>query len=123
MFHYYYVVVNTFPEGEKLMAKLHSMVKHFYSAISNRKNYNNMLDKHRYLPRNQSQQDHNGSRIVAAHELLKSALRINRGTQAHCEGYKKPLFLTETELRTVEGFEAILREASRLTTVFQNEDW
>ena len=51
-----------------------------------------MLDKNRYSPRNQLQQDHNGARIVAAHKLLKSALRIKTGTQACCKGFKIPMF-------------------------------
>ena len=68
------------------------MVKHFSSTIINRENYNYMLDKHRYLPRNQLQPDHNGARIVAVCELLKSSLRIKTGTQAYCRDYKIPLF-------------------------------
>ena len=83
------------------MAKPHNMVKHFSSTISNRKNYNGMLDKHRYSSTNQLQQDHNGNRIVAAHELLKSAFRTKTGTKAHCEDCETPLFLTETEWKTV----------------------
>ena len=74
-------MIYVFPEGDKLMAKLHNMVKHFSSIISNRKNYNEILDKHHYLPRNQLQQDHNGTRILVAHELLKSALRTKKDTQ------------------------------------------
>ena len=33
-------MVNHFPDGDKLMNKLHFMVKHFSSTSSNRKNYN-----------------------------------------------------------------------------------
>ena len=81
-----------------------------------------MLDKHRYLPRKQLQQDYNSARIVAASKLLKSALRIKRGTIACCYDYKMPLFLTEDDCKTVGGFEAIIRDTSRLTTVCQSEE-
>ena len=33
-----------------------------------------------------------------------------------------PEFLTENDWRTVSGFEAILRDASRLTLFFQNDE-
>ena len=36
----------------ELMAKYHNMVKCFSSTISNSKNCDHMLDKHRYLHRN-----------------------------------------------------------------------
>ena len=66
------------------MEKLHNMVKHFSSTITNRKNYNDMLEKHRYLPTSQLEQDHNDSRIVAACKLIKLAIITKRGTEIYC---------------------------------------
>ena len=57
------------------MEKLNNMVKHFSSTITNRKNCNDVLENHRYLPTNQSEQDHNGARIVTECKLIKLALR------------------------------------------------
>ena len=85
-------MISPFPEVDESMAKPHKMVKHFSSAISNRKKHDDILDKHRYSPRNELKQDHNGARIVAAFGLLKSALRIKTGTQACCKGFKIPMF-------------------------------
>ena len=39
----------------------------------------------------------------------------------YCTKFNMPPFLTE-EWKTVGEFEAILRDASRLTTIFQNEE-
>ena len=55
------------------MKKSHFIVNHFSSTMENRKNCNVMLDKHRYFPTNHLEQDHNGTRIVAACKLIKSA--------------------------------------------------
>ena len=81
-----------------------------------------MLDKHRCLPTNQLEQDHNGTRIVAACKLMKSALRIKKGTKEHSQEFKLKRFLTDEDWMTVRDFEVMLRETSRLTKICQNED-
>lgn len=58
------------------MQKLHSVVKYVSSTIANHKNCNDVLDQHHCLPTNQLEQDHNGTRLVAACKPMKSALRI-----------------------------------------------
>ena len=65
------------------MEKLHCMVKYFSSAIINRKDYDLVLENHRYLPTNQLEKDHNGTRIVDVCELSKSALEMKTGTFAY----------------------------------------
>ena len=101
------------------MGTLHNVVKYFSSNIINRKNYNDTLEKHRYLPTTQLEQDHNCSRIVAVCKLIKSVLRIKRGTTVHCREFNMPQFFTEDDWRTVSAFEAILRDTSRLILVCQ----
>ena len=76
-----------------------------------------MLTKHPYLPTTQLEHDHNGTRIVAVHKLIRSALRVKRGTKEHCREFNVRPFLTEDEQKSVREFEAILRETSRLTTI------
>ena len=66
------------------MNKLHVMVKHFSSTSSNRKNYNAIPTKHPYLPTDQLEQDHIGTRIVAACKLIRPALRVKRGMKERC---------------------------------------
>ena len=68
------------------------------------------------------EKDNDGARIVVACKLLKSALRIKRGTAVYCREFNTPQFLTEDDWRTVSEFEAILRDTSRLTLVCQNEE-
>ena len=77
------------------MEKFHNMVKHFSSSRDNRKNYDSALDEYRHISTNQFQQDHNGTRIVAVHTLLKSALRLKTGTHVHCTKLNMPPFLTD----------------------------
>ena len=62
------------------MEKLHHVAKYFSSGIENRNKHDSALKNHRHLPTNKLDQDHNGTRIVAAFKLLKSALRIKTGT-------------------------------------------
>ena len=71
-----WAIISTFREGDSIMDKLHNMVKHFSSNITNQKNYDSVLEKHLCRPTNQSEQDHNGTRIVDVHRLLKSSLRL-----------------------------------------------
>ena len=104
------------------MQKSHFVVKKFSLTMSYRKNYNEMLDKRRFLPINKLEQDHNGTRTVAACKLIKSALRIKRGTLECCREFKIPDFLTEEDWKKVREFEGTLRETSRLTAICQNED-
>ena len=81
LFYYYShkAIINKFLEGDEIMEKLHCMVKIFSSTISNRKNYEYVLDDHRCLPTNQLKKDHNVTRIIHVNVLLKSALRTNTG--------------------------------------------
>ena len=95
------------------MEKLHKIVKFFSSTITNRKNYDSVLEKHRCLPTNQLEQDHDDTRIVAACKLLKSELRTKRGTIVCCQKFNMPQFLAEDEWKTVGEFESILRDKSR----------
>ena len=83
------------------MQKLHNMVKHFSSTITNRNNYNYILEQHLYLLTNQLEQDHNGTRIVAVCKRIKSALRIKRDTIECFRKFKMPEFLTEEHWRIV----------------------
>ena len=55
-------------------------------------------------------------------KLLKPALRIKIGTLFCCSQFSMLQFLTEDEWKTVGEFEAIIRDTSRLTSVFQNEE-
>ena len=77
------------------MQKLHFMVKYFSSTMANRKIFNSMLDNHRHIPTNHMEQDHNGTRIVAAFKLIKSALRLKRGTKEYCREFELPDFINE----------------------------
>ena len=61
------------------MNDLHCMAKQFSAASLNRKNYNAMLAHYLFLPTNQLEQDHNGTRIADVHKLFRSALRVKRG--------------------------------------------
>ena len=61
-------------------------------------------------------------RIVHAYRLLKSSLTLKTGTHVCCLNFGINPFLTEEEWKTVGKFEAILRDASRSTTIFQNEE-
>ena len=56
-----------------------------------------MLENHLYLPINQLEQDHDGTRIVAACKLIKSASRIKRGTSIHCREFNMPESITEDD--------------------------
>ena len=87
------------------------------STSSNQKNYNMILTKHPYLPANQLEQDHNGTRIVAVYKLLRSALRVKRGIKECCREFNARSFLLKDEWKSVREFEAILRETSRLATI------
>ena len=114
--------VNPFVLGDLLIIKVYNMTKHFSSTSNNRKNYDAMLQNHRCLPTNQLQQDLNGTRIAAKHNLLRSCLRAKRGTHEYCVQFNIEPFLTPDEWKSVLEFEAMLRETSRLTTIFQNEE-
>ena len=98
------------------------MVKHFSSTSSNRKNYNAMIAKNLCLPTNELEQDHNGTRIVAACKLTKSALRVKRGIKEFCGEFKVRCFFTEDDWKTVMKFEGTLPETSRSNAICQNED-
>ena len=102
-FYYYshYEVINKFLEGDNIMENLYNMVKIFLSTIANRKNYDSVLEKHRCLPTNQLEQDHNVTRIVVSWKLSKSLLRIKRGTLVYCQKCNIPNFLAEDEWKTV----------------------
>ena len=76
---------------------------------SNRKNHNAMLAKHVCLSENQTEQDHNGTRIVSAHKLIRSVLRVKRGVKEHFREFKVRDFLTGDEWKTVREFEETLR--------------
>ena len=104
------------------MQKSHNMVKHFSSTITKCKNYNDELQQHRCLPTNQLEQDHDGTRIVVACKLMKSSLRMKRGTAENCREFKMPEFVTEEDWRTVREFEGNLHKKSRWTKVCQNEE-
>ena len=115
-------IVNLLALGDSLTNKVHNMSKHFSSSGTNRKNYDTMLQNHHYLPTNQLQQDLNGTRIAAKHKLFQSCLRAKRVMKEHCAMFQIEPFFTEDEWRSVNEFEAALRETSRLTTIFQNEE-
>ena len=53
---------------------------------------------------------------------MKSALRTKRGTVFYYQQFNMPKFLVENDWKTVGEFEAILRDASRLTLVCQKEE-
>ena len=79
-----------------------------------------MLAKHLYLPTNQLEQDHNGTRIVAACKLIRSALRIKRGTKENFREFNVRHFIAEDEWKLVGELERMLKKTSRLTTICQN---
>ena len=81
-----------------------------------------MLKPHLFLLTNQLEQDHNGTRIAAVHELLRSTLRMKRGTQECCWQFNVEPFLSEKEWKTNREFEGVLRETSRIETIYQNEE-
>ena len=110
------------PHGNDITEKLHVMVKHFSSDSANRKKCDSELEEHRCLSTTQLEQDHNGTRIVAAHRLLKLALRLKTGTHLFSNKFNMLSFLTDKERKTAGEFEAIIRETSRLTAIFHNEE-
>ena len=81
-----------------------------------------MLDMHRCLPTTQLQQYHDGTMIVAVCKLIKSVLRIKRGTVIHYQEFGTPTFLTEYDWMIIGKFQSILRATLRLTLVCQNEE-
>ena len=93
------------------------MVKYFSSTITNRNNYNDVLEQHPYFLKNQLEQGHTGTRIAAACKLIKPALSMKRGAVLCCREFKTPEFLTEEDWRTVRKFEGILSETCRLTKI------
>ena len=101
-------MINKFPEGDKITEKLHNTVKKKSSTNANRKNYDSVLEKHSCLPTKKLEQDYDGARIVAGCKLLKSSLRIKRGTLVCCQQFDTPNFLTEDELKTVGDLKPFL---------------
>ena len=79
-----------------------------------------MLEKHRHLPTNQLEQDHNSTMIVDALKFLKSELITKRGIIVHCREFNTLQSLVDDYWKTISEFEAILRDTSRLTLVCQN---
>ena len=104
------------------MNKLHHMAKHSSSSSLNRENFDKMLAKSLYLPRNQLEHDHNGTSIAAACKLVRSELRVKGCVMEHCRQFNADPFLSEDEWKTTWEFEGMLRETSLLTTNFQNEE-
>ena len=60
-----------------------------------------MLTKYPYLQTNKLEQDHNGTRIVAACKLMRSTLRVKRGMTEHCREFDVRSFLMEDEWKSV----------------------
>ena len=93
------------------------MVKYFSFASSNRKNY-----KHICIPKNQLEKDHNRTSVVDAHKFIRSALRVKRGVKEYYREFNVRHFITVNEWKIVRKFEGVLRETSRVTTIYQHEE-